>query len=43
MMFGDGCENTGRWSEHDDNDKPLVEESIELVMEVALRNIKMTS
>jgi hypothetical protein len=42
-MFGEGSENTGRWSEHDDDDKPLVEVDIEIVMEVALRNIKLTS
>jgi len=40
VIFGEGCENTGRWSEYDEDDKRHVEEGDEFVIEEALRNIK---
>ena len=39
-MFGEGSENTGRWSEHDEDDKRHVEEGNEFIIEEALRNKK---
>jgi len=27
-MLGEGSQNTGRWSEHDEDDNPLVDDSV---------------